>query len=198
MLRHFKQGYGTPIKSLIQEFLLRHASPPLPSEKKRFGSIPAGEGGMPPSVSEREARRVQGRSRRGWDGTEASFVGAGFAEGVSGSGTVSAHSPWSSKSQTRPGCDCLQRVQNSVLIEIPWRIGVYAANGLMLLPFHPWGCDVCHKWGDFGSGRHLVGRHTRCNPTCAQSPHPPRCSVPHAARHRLAPAPVRAARRRRA
>ena len=40
----------------------------------------------------------------------------------------------------------MQWVQNSVLIEIPWRIEMYAANVLMLLPFDPWGRDVRHKW----------------------------------------------------
>jgi hypothetical protein len=40
----------------------------------------------------------------------------------------------------------LQWVQNSVLIEIPQRIGMDAANGLMLLPFGPWGCDVHRTW----------------------------------------------------
>ena len=57
-------------------------------------SIAPSGGGIPPSVREREAGRFQARSIPGW--TEASFAGAEFAVGVSGCGTVSAHSPWSS------------------------------------------------------------------------------------------------------
>jgi hypothetical protein len=81
-----------------------------------FGSIAPDGGVITPSAKERESSPFQSRPVPAWGGTEACFAGAEFAPGVSGSGTVSAHSPWSSKSQARPGCDCLQWVQNSVLM----------------------------------------------------------------------------------
>jgi hypothetical protein len=40
----------------------------------------------------------------------------------------------------------LQWVQNSVLIEIPRRIEMKAANDLMVLSFVPPGCDEHHEW----------------------------------------------------